>query len=265
MLLTSSGERMPNSLSHQGAVLGSVVSSSVALWRGCVVVRAAQQPALPLTLYDMEACPFCRLVREALSALHLDVQVRPCPRGGTRFRPEAQRLGGKQLFPLLVDPNTGTTMYESKDIVAYLFRTYGGGDVPAMYQRSWLRPVLGSLQSGVRLGHGSSARPSQAANEPLRLWSFEGSPFSRLVRERLTELELPYTLYNLGKEHWKEAGPAVRRILPNPYVPREGGKRHAFWQAHGRVQVPYLEDPNTAAKLFNSPKILDYLERTYAA
>ena len=255
---------MSTSILHQGAVISSVVSSSVGLWRGCIVVRAAVQPALPLTLYDFEACPFCRLVREALSALHLDVQVRPCPHGGTRFRPEAERLGGKQQFPLLIDPNTNTTLYESKDIVAYLFRTYGQRDVPPAYERSWLSPLVGGLQSGVRLAHGARARPAKPASEPLRLWSFEGSPYSRLVRERLTELELPYTLYNLGKEHWKEAGPATRRILPNPYVPREGGKRYAFWQAHGRVQVPYLEDPNTAVKLFNSAKILDYLERTYA-
>jgi glutathione S-transferase len=255
---------MSSSILHQGAVISSVVSSSVGLWRGCLVVRAAEQPALPLTLYDFEACPFCRLVREALSALHLDVQVRPCPHGGTRFRPEAERLGGKQQFPLLIDPNTHTTLYESRDIVTYLFRTYGKRDVPAAYQRSWLRPVVGGLQSGVRLGRGARARPSKPANEPLRLWSFEGSPYARLVRERLTELELPYTLHNLGKEHWKEAGPAVRRIVQNPYVPREGGKRHAFWRAHGRVQVPYLEDPNSAVKLFDSEKILSYLERTYA-
>jgi glutathione S-transferase len=256
---------MSSSILHQGAVLSSVVSSTVGLWRGCVVVRVAKQPALPLTLYDFEACPFCRLVREALSALHLDVQIRPCPHGGTLFRPEAERLGGKAQFPLLIDPNTNTTLYESRDIVAYLFRTYGQRDVPASYQRSWLRPVVGGLQSGVRLGRGARARPGKRVGEALRLWSFEGSPYSRLVRERLCELELPYTLYNLGKEHWKEAGPAVRRILPNPYVPREGGKRYAFWQAHGRVQVPYLEDPNSGVKLFHSEKILDYLERTYAA
>jgi glutathione S-transferase len=47
-------------------------------------------------------------------------------------------------------------------------------------------------------------------------------------------------------------------------VPKEGGKRYAFWQAHGRVQVPYLQDPNTGASLFESDKIVDYLESTYA-
>lgn len=255
---------MPNSLLHQAAVVSSVVNSSLGYWRGCLVVRAAQQPALPIVLYDMEGCPFCRVVREAFTALHLDVEIRPCPRGGKRFRPEAQRAGGKLLFPLLVDANTGTTMYESKDIVEYLFRTYGGRGVPRIYQGGKLKPLLGALQSGVRLGRGLRARPSRPVEKPLHLWSFEGSPYSRLVRERLTELEIPYTLHNLGKEHWKEAGPAARRITPNPYIPREGGKRHAFWSEHGRVQVPFLENPNTDSSMFGSAKIVDYLERTYA-
>ena len=34
--------------------------------------------------------------------------IYPCPKGGTRFRPEIRRRGGKEQFPYLVDPNTGT-------------------------------------------------------------------------------------------------------------------------------------------------------------
>ena len=30
------------------------------------------------------------------------------------------------------------------------------------------------------------------------------------------------------------------------------------------VQVPYLEDPNTGAAMFESAHIVEYLERTYA-
>jgi hypothetical protein len=52
------------------------------------------RPARPLELFDFEGCPFCRLVREALSMLDLDAQIYPCPRGGTRFRPEAARGQG---------------------------------------------------------------------------------------------------------------------------------------------------------------------------
>lgn len=258
---------MPNRVRHQAAVVGSLITSSVGLWRGSLVVKAvrvAEQPARPLVLYDFEACPYCRRVREAVTALHLDLEIRPCPKNGTRFRPEAQRLGGKTQFPLLIDPNTGTTLYESRDIIAYLFRTYGGIEVPAFYRRVLPPPVFGSLASGARLLRGFKARASRAPEQPLHLWSFESSPYARLVRERMCELELPYSLHSLGKEHWKEVGPATRRFVPNPYVPREGGKRHAFWQKHGRVQVPYLEDPNTGAAMFESGKIIDYLEQTYA-
>ncbi len=255
---------MPNPVLHQGAVVGSLLASSLAAWRGTAVVRAAAQPKEPIVLYDRAACPYCRAVREAITALHLDVEIRPCPKGGTRFLPEVVRLGGKSMVPLLVDRNTGAQLYESADIVTYLFRTYGGMEVPTAYRPSAVKPAISGLGTVVRFGRGARARPSRAPELPLHLTGFESSPYSRLVRERMTELELPYTLHSLGKEHWKEAGPAVRRITPNPYVPREGGKRHAFWAAHGRVQVPYLEDPNTGAALFESGAIIDYLETTYA-
>ena len=255
---------MPATLAHQAAVASSTLASILCLGRGVVALHAAQQPPLPLRLYEFEACPFCRLVREALTALHLDVEIKPCPRGGQRFRPEAISLGGKRMFPLLVDPNTDTTLYESRDILAYLFRTYGNGEVPTYYGRMLNWPLVGALASAVRLGRGRAARASRLPATPLSLYSFEGSPYSRLVRERLTELELPYTLHNLGKEHWKELGTSTRRLLPGPYVPQQGSKRHAFWSAHGRVQVPYLEDPNTGAALFESVAIIDYLELTYA-
>lgn len=254
---------MTNPVLHQGAVLGSVLSSTLTAWRGSMVIRAVPQPAKPLRLYDIEGCPYCRRVREVLTALHLDCEIRPCPKNGTRFRPEAERIGGKQLFPLFIDENTGTTLYESNDIVAYLFRTYLNREVPSYY-RTPLAPVLGSLASVARLSRGVRARPGKLPAQPLHLWSFESSPYSRLVRERLCELEIPYTVHNLGKEHWKEAGPATRRILSNPYEPRAGGKRHAFWEEYGRVQVPYLQDPNTGVGLFESADIIEYLEATWA-
>lgn len=39
--------------------------------------------------------------------LDLDVDVFPCPKGGTVWRPKAVELGGKAQFPFLVDPNSG--------------------------------------------------------------------------------------------------------------------------------------------------------------
>jgi len=124
--------------------------------------------------------------------------------------------------------------------------------------------VLGSAASAASGLRGMRARQGRVPEQALELWSFEGSPFSRLVREKLCELEIPYTLHNLGKEHWSEVGPARQRIKPGPYTPIPGGKRDAFFQQHRRVQVPYLEDPNTGQGLFESARILDYLEQQYA-
>lgn len=256
---------MPNMLVHKVNVLGSVATSSLTAWRGCMVVKKSAQPEQPLILYDIEACPFCRRVREALTALHLDVEIRPCPKGGQVFRAEAAALGGKQQFPLLVDNNTGTVMYESSAIVTYLFQQYAGRSVPKFYQGKAWQSALGSVASAASALRGLRAKAGKQPEQPLQLWSFEGSPFARLVRERLCELEIPYTLHNIGKEHWSEIGPARQRLKPGPYTPVPGGKRDAFFQVHKRVQVPYLEDPNTGEGLFESARILKYLDSQYAA
>ncbi|HEX8437427.1 glutathione S-transferase N-terminal domain-containing protein, partial [Archangium sp.] len=83
---------------------------------GQYVSALGRRPEKPLELYEFENCPFCRKVREALCLLDLDAFIYPCPKGGTRFRPRAMELGGKQQFPYLVDPNTGQRMYESNAI-----------------------------------------------------------------------------------------------------------------------------------------------------
>ncbi|MBA4151293.1 MAG: glutathione S-transferase [Acinetobacter sp.] len=253
------------SLRHQFNILGSVLASTAAVWRGGAARKAHRElPALPPILFDIENCPFCRLVREAATDLHLDLDIRPCPKGGKRFRPEAARLGGKLQFPLLMDPNTGVVLYESDAIIDYFYNTYANRPVPSMYQVGKLNKLTSLLATAARGRKGLKAVPSMAPELPLLLWSFEASPYSRPVRERLCELEIPYRLHNLGKEHWTEIGPAVQRIKPGPYKPIAGGKRDAFMAQYGRVQVPYLEDPNTGAKLFESEAILAYLNTTYA-
>jgi hypothetical protein len=49
----------------------------------------------------------CPQVREAVSVLDLDVDVRPCPKGGSVWRNKVVEMGGKAQFPYLVDENTG--------------------------------------------------------------------------------------------------------------------------------------------------------------
>jgi glutathione S-transferase len=229
-------------LSRAFDVATSLGASAARLGGGMAVAGVGARPAQPLALYDFEACPFCRKVREALSILDLDAMVYPCPKRGARFRGEAVRRGGKAQFPYLVDPNTGQEMYESDDIVRHLWTSYGAGGVPWSLALGPLTLATSALASGWRLWRGEFARPSHAPAQPLELWSFEASPFSRLVREALCELELPYLLHN---------------------VARGSAKREAFAARAGKMQVPYLADPNTGTAMFESADIVRYLDATY--
>jgi glutathione S-transferase len=201
------------------------------------------RPEQPLELYEFEACPFCRKVREAFSILDLNAVIYPCPKKGPRFREEVKRRGGKYLFPYLVDPNTGEAMYESDDIVAYLFREYGAGEIPLLLTPGLLTMATAGLASAFRPGFGARYRPARAPEKPLELYSFEASPFCRLARECLASLEIPYLLHNVAKG---------------------SPQRDAFVQRSGKMMVPYLVDPNAGVEMFESADIVRYLEKTYA-
>ena len=108
------------------------------------------------------------------------------------------------------------------------------------------------------------ARPSRAPEQPLELYSFEASPYSRPVRERLSELELPYRLRNFAKSRWQEMGPPAVRQRFFPEAPITSANRRRMRELTGRSQVPYLVDPNTGVSMFESSDILRYLDQTYA-
>jgi len=221
----------------------SLLSSLLRAPSGLSVGTLGPRPEKTLELYEFENCPFCRKVREALSILDLEADVRPCPKGGERFRPEVVRRGGKAQFPYLVDPNAGIEMYESDAIVRHLFARYGDGRVPAPLAIPVLRDVTSVLAGLPRIGHGSHARPSRPPEVPLELYSFEASPFSRLVRETLCALEIPYRLHNVAK-----GSPS----------------RAAFRARSGRMMVPWLVDPNAGVEMFESADVVRFLEERYA-
>ncbi|MEW6297359.1 MAG: glutathione S-transferase N-terminal domain-containing protein [Thermodesulfobacteriota bacterium] len=221
----------------------SVLATAARLGYAERVGALGPRPQKPLELYEFEACPFCRKVREALTVLDLDAIIYPCPKGGPRFREEVKRRGGKAQFPYLVDPNTGKEMYESDDITRYLFATYGPGTVPFMLSAGPLTNATASTASIMRLWRGSFYRRSTPPALLLELYSYEGSPFCRIVREALCELELPYLLHNVAKG---------------------SPKREAFVQRAGKMQVPYLVDPNHNVAMFESADIVAYLQATYA-
>ena len=221
----------------------SFAVSVVRAGNGMAVGTIGPRPEKMLELYEFEACPYCRKVREALSILDLDVLVKPCPKGGTRFRPELVQRGGKAQFPYLVDPNAGLETYESDDIVRHLFARYGDGSVPASLSFMPLYFASNALASLCRPLSGVRVRPSRVPAQPLELWSFEASPYCRIVRDALCELEIPYVLHNVAKG---------------------SPKRDAFVARSGKMQVPYLFEPNTGREMFESADIVAYLDSTYA-
>jgi glutathione S-transferase len=225
-------------------VATSFAASVVRVGAGLRVEALGPRPERPLELYEFEGCPYCRKVREALTALDLEALVYPCPKAGTRFRGIVRERGGKEQFPFLVDPNSGKAMYESDDIVRHLFERYGAGRPPLLYAGGIANDAGSALAAGLRYGFGLRAEPSRAPAQPLELWSFEASPFCRIAREKLCALELPYRLHNVGK----------------------GSARRAdFERRSGRMMVPFLADPNTSMEMFESADIVRYLDATYGA
>ncbi len=250
-------------LRHSLAVASSLLASQLRGWRGTAAYRpASRQPAKLLELYEYEGCPFSRLVREALTELDLDALIYPCPKGGKRFRPRVKEMGGKFQFPFLVDPNTGRHTY---DIVPYLRLTYADQNSEPGFLDRRIKVATSTLATIARGGRGIRVRPSRAPAKPLELFSFEASPYSRLVREVLSELELPYVLRSTGKGHWKDLGPPGVRDKLHKSAKDTTRNRKTLADRTRRVQLPYLIDPNSGKEMFESEAILQYLQETYAA
>jgi glutathione S-transferase len=80
------------------------------------------EPAI--TLYRLQACPFCERVVRKLDEYGLDYQSRFVEPLHSR-RDAVKRESGVRAVPVIVDENTGVTMAESANIVSYLEETYG--------------------------------------------------------------------------------------------------------------------------------------------
>ncbi|XP_039059155.1 uncharacterized protein LOC120202874 isoform X2 [Hibiscus syriacus] len=205
--------------------------------------KIGPRPEKLIEIYEFESCPFCRKVREIVSILDLDVLFYPCPKNGPTFRPKVTEMDGKQQFPYMVDPNTGVAMYESDKIIKYLVQNYGDGRVPFMLSLGPLTTLSEAFAMIARLGKGTYYTPSKLPPKPLEIWAFEGSPFCKIAREVLVELELPH----------------IQRSCP-----RGSPKRNILYEKARHFQVPYLEDPNTGVQMFESAEIAEYLRATYA-
>jgi glutathione S-transferase len=232
--------------------LSLLTVSALRLGRGLMASTPAPHlPERPLELYEYEGCPASRLVREALTELDLDYVSRPCA-PGSPHRAEAATRGGRLQFPLLFDVNAvhesgGLWLYDAEAIVAYLYRTYGPSR-PRWQTLPGLPSVdqLGSTLAGLIRARGRATPGDLAGRTPppklLELWSFEASPYCRKVREVLSELALAALVHNVGKR---------------------GRRRPDLVALGGKMQVPYLVDPNTGVAMYESDDIVAYLRKTY--
>lgn len=227
------------------ALLPSVLRGGRGLYAR--TASGGRQPEQLLELYEFEACPFCRKVRDVLSELDLAFISRTCAKGSAT-RDQAVAIGGRAQFPLLVDPNTGDVLYESEDIISHLHANYGAG--PRSRLSRLLSPVDTASAMAASVVRRRGGRVTDAARgrtqpaEPLVLYNFEASPYCRRVRERLHELDLHFETRN---------------------VARKSARRPELRALGGKMMVPYLVDPNTDVQMYESLDIVAYLDRTYGA
>jgi len=239
-------------------VVGSILTSLLRGFAGYFVVidtASVPRPKERLQLFDIESCACCRLVRETLSMLDLDVTIYPCPpdlfneeKRKTRYRKVAKEIGTRTRFPLLVDPNTRARIYDSH-AVTYLWATYGSpvASKPLVWRLPLILNKLISVFAGIfrpelRHGRGRISNHWPTESKYIELWSCESSPESRLVRETLTILEIPFVLHNAAHGSLKRSDLAERGKL-----------------------VPYLEDPNTDFSSDRWQLACRYLLRRYGA
>jgi glutaredoxin len=124
-----------------------------------------------------------------------------------------------------------------------IFEHYGDGKVSLPLRIKRLATATSRLASRLRGGRGVEAAPSSEPEALLELYSYEASPYCRIVRETLSRLEIPYVLHNIA---------------------RGSAKRDAFVAMTGKMQVPYLIDPSVGTRgIFETKAIVKHLEERY--
>jgi glutathione S-transferase len=179
-----------------------------------------------------------------MSELDLDALIKPCPVGEGPHNRELRNVSGKGEVPFLVDRSHRVSLGGSENIVRYLAANYGEPTAARRLRGNALTVLSSRIASGLRGGELRYNRPKRRPELPLELWNYEASPYCRMVRERLDQLGIGYVSHNIA---------------------RHSTKRAAFRQRFGRMQFPYMLDPNTNVGMFESLEILRYLHNTYEA
>lgn len=261
-----------------GHKIKSVQATATTLLRGGRGNMGTPKPIEPeklLIIYEHEACPYSRRVREVMTHLNLDYESRPSPHKGHVYRDELKDISGKTQVPFLIDDNTDDKILDSQAIIDHVFKHYSKeGTTPAKYQASGKDNAtivnkvasVSSMMRGVKADHPKKNQTRGKPDEPLHLYGFEASPFCRLVREKLSALEVGYINHNVAREQIEDIGVFGVRLNLGDYQPIKGGKRERIMNEvmDGKLQFPYLVDPNTDTKMFESQAIIDYLDQNYA-
>lgn len=266
--VTSRTQQLYMSVPNPLDTLTSGLASISRFARGVTASTGTKKQPRLVQLYDVENDSACRVVRERITELDLDVQkVIPATVNSRVFLDKSYEYAlppDAQIPRLVVEDETGNekVLEGSIDIVSFLdtWTTDGakqsGEDNAEKLGKTALNAImgLGGLMANLfRLGRGvlvTEAASFNAVNvvprpqQPLILYSYEGNQFCRLVREVLTELDIVYELRSVGKQ-------SKRR----EEVAKLSG---------GSTQSPFLIDPNTGVKMGQSSSIIQYLYRTYA-
>lgn len=273
-----------NAIGHTIKSLQATTSTLLRGGKGNMGTPTPMQPEKPLILYEHEACPYSRRVREVMTYLNLDFESRPSPHEGHVYRDELKELAGKAQVPFLIDENTDDKMLDSQAIIDHLFAHYSKeGSTPHKYQNPYgddnatlvnKATSMVSMMRGVKADHPEKNLARGKPEKLLHLYGFEASPFCRLVREKLSELEVGYINHNVAREKIEDIGAFGKRINlsvfsaprnPDEYRPIKGGKRERIKSEvmNGKLQFPYLIDPNTDTQMYESQDIIDYLDGNY--
>ncbi|GAX29200.1 anaphase-promoting complex subunit 7 [Fistulifera solaris] len=227
--------------------VGNYLAVLLRYGRGRQVIAAARPDYAeqPLLLYSYEGNQFCRLVREVLCELDIPYELRNAGKQSPRRAELAKR--GSTLCPFLVDPNTGTSMPESKEIVAYLYQTYARWTPPNELLQ-WasdvvlptVRPLLALVapwQAGSRgadpeqyaqsIQQAISQIDAMTALHPVVVYTYDLSPFCTETKALLGRLKLEYKEISLGLE-W------IPGLLKEPVL------RAALLEKTGQSSLPHI-------------------------
>lgn len=235
-------------------IVGSLVAGLMRPGRGTKVSAAAlsstvPRPEKPLILYSYEGNQFCRLVREVMTELDLVYELRSAGKESPRRAELAQLTGGSSQCPYLIDPNTGTAMPESADIICYLYKTYADWTPPnelLHWASNTVLPLakpifltVAPLQAGSssedsatyeqKLGDAIAEINSESKSHPVVVYTYKLSPFSFETTALMDNLDIDYKEISLGQE-W----------LPGLLAPNGAIKRAALLEMTGQSSLPHI-------------------------